>query len=197
MSDVVFPVLPGLSWSVSKAPVWKTLTQQTVSGLELRAAMMSYPLWRFMLTYDVLRGDNINQELQTLMGFFLARQGSYDTFLYSDPTDNTVTTQTFGTGDGTTTAFQLLRGVGGYLEPIQNVNGNPSVYVDGVLQAGSYTIGSTGIVSFTGAPPAGALLTWTGSFYFRARFMQDTAEFEEFMQDLWRLKKLQFQSVKL
>jgi hypothetical protein len=67
-------------------------------------------------------------ELQTLGGFFLARQGSYDSFLYSDPTDNTVTKQTFAAGDDVTTAFTLARAWGGFIEPIGACAGSPTIY---------------------------------------------------------------------
>lgn len=203
MSNAVFPTLAGLSWDVAKTPIWRTAIQSAVSGKELRASLMSYPLWKFSLSYEVLRADSASQELQTLLGFFLGRQGQFDSFLYTDPVDNSVTGQNFGTGDGTTTAFQLVRtyGAGGFTftEPVQNVNGTPSIYVAGVLKtAGTdYTIGSTGIVTFTSAPANGAALTWTGNYYFRCRFLQDSADFNQFMYLLFDLQKLEFQSVKL
>lgn len=196
MSNAIFPVLAGLDWNVLKTPVWKTRIQEAVSGKELRAAFMSYPLWKFSLSYTVLRANAANAELQSLMGFFNARQGMFDSFLYSDPTDNSVTGQSFGTGDGSTTAFQLVRSLGGFSEPIQNVNGTPTIYVNGTATA-AFTLGSTGVVTFTTAPAAAAVLTWTGNFYFRCRFLQDSSDFDNFMKDLWTLKKLAFQSVKI
>jgi uncharacterized protein (TIGR02217 family) len=123
--------------------------------------------------------------------------GMYDTWLFDDPSDDTVTAQSFGTGDGTTTAFQLTRTLGGFNEPIQNINGTPSIYIGGMLQSSGYTIGSTGIVTFSTAPSIGAVLTWTGNFYFRCRFTVDLAEFDQFAKNLFRMKALKFQSVKL
>lgn len=196
MSNSVFPSLPGLGWSVLKTPKFKTISQESVSGKEVRQALMSYPLWDFTLTFSVLRGANGYTEMQTLAGFFNEMLGMYDTWLFDDPSDDSVTAQSFGTGDGTTTAFQLVRTLGGFVEPIQNVNGTPSIYINGVLQSSGYTIGSTGIVTFTTAPAAAAL-TWTGNFYFRCRFTLDAAEFEQFAKNLWQLKKMTFVSVKL
>lgn len=160
---------------------------------------MAYPLWKYTLTYEVLRDDTVNNELKTLAGFFLARQGQYDSFLFTDPDDSAVTAQSFGTGDGTTLAFQLIRTYGGFAEPVQNVNGAPSIYVAGALKTVTtdYTISSTGLVTFTVAPTAGQALTWTGSYYQRCRFLMDAADFEKFMRQLWELKKIQFQTVKL
>ena len=196
MSNAVFPALPGLGWSVTKTPRFKTSVQQASSGKEIRLALMSYPIWEFTLTFEVLRGANGFSEIQTLMGFFLARLGMYDSFLFDDPSDDTATNSAFGTGDGTTTAFQLTRSMGGFAEPIQNLNSAPSIYINGSLTT-AYTLGSTGIITFTTAPASGAVLTWSGTFYFRCRFLDDVAEFEQFALNLWQLKKIQFQSVKL
>lgn len=201
MSNIVFPVMPGLSWSVLKAPSTRTLIHQAVSGKELRLSLMSNPLWAFTLTYELLRAGSPFTEYQQLLSFWLDRSGAYDSFLYTDPSDNSVTAQSFGTGNGSTTTFQLLRSIygGGFLEAVQNVNGAPSIYINGVLKTVTtdYTIGSTGIVTFVTAPAAAAALTWTGSFYYRVRFKQDTAEFEEFVNNFWLLKKLELQSIKL
>jgi uncharacterized protein (TIGR02217 family) len=157
---------------------------------------MSYPLYTFKLSYEVLRDDVANNELKTLAGFFLARQGQYDSFLFTDPSDHAVTAQSFGTGDGTTTAFQLVRAYGGFSEPVQNVNGAPSIYVNGTLKTVTthYTLSSTGLVTFTAGniPTSGQALTWTGSYYFRVRFTADMAEFSQFLQNLWELKQLEF-----
>jgi uncharacterized protein (TIGR02217 family) len=188
--------MAGLKWDSVKAPEFSTKVMRAVSGKELRAAYMSYPLYTFKLSYEVLRDDVANNELKTLAGFFLARQGQYDSFLFTDPSDHAVTAQSFGTGDGTTTAFQLVRAYGGFSEPVQNVNGAPSIYVNGTLKTVTthYTLSSTGLVTFTAGniPTSGQALTWTGSYYFRVRFTADMAEFSQFLQNLWELKQLEF-----
>lgn len=197
MSDAIYPTLPGLTWSFIRTPIWKTTIQTTQSGRELRAANMSYPVYKYTLTYDVLRSGAGFTELQTLIAFFNARSGSYDSFLFSDPDDGTVTGQLFGTGDGVTKAFQLVKAFGGYTEPVIAVNTITQVTVAGTATA-AYTVNNdTGILTFTTAPASGAALGWTGSFYYRCRFVADTYDFEKFMQNLWLLQKVDFQSVKL
>jgi hypothetical protein len=91
---------------------------------------MNFPRWEWEVTYDVLRSDS-NAEFQTLVGFFNARQGSFDSFLYSDTYDNSVTTQNIGGGTGTATAFQLVRTFGGFSEPILAPNNVTAVYLNG------------------------------------------------------------------
>ena len=198
MGNVVFPSFPGLKWDVVKEPGFTTKVQRAVSGFELRASFQAYPLWTYSLAYEVLRADQVTLELQKLMGFFLARQGQFDSFLYTDPDDNTVTDMQFGTGDGATVAFQLTRalGAGGFtfIEPVQNLNGAVvNIKDNGSVVAGAnYTVSATGLVTFTTAPASGHVLTWSGSYYFRVRFLQDVAAFSQFMQRLWELKKLEF-----
>ena len=121
---LTFPILPGQGWSVHKKPKFSTLVASHVSGREVRAPQWQNPLWEFEATFDALASDSVSypglgaQSLQTLMGLFLQCQGQFATFTYMDPTDYLVAGQGFGTGDGATTAFQLSRSLGGFLEPI-------------------------------------------------------------------------------
>jgi hypothetical protein len=54
--------------------------------------------------------------------------GGFDTFLFTDPDDNAVAAQTFGVGDGDQDAFQLVRTLGSFTEPVYDLNGAPSIY---------------------------------------------------------------------
>lgn len=202
MSNAVFPALPGRQWDISKTAVWSSIVQTSVSGMELRGSYFQYPLWHWTLKYDFLRADRGFTEFQTLAGFFNARQGSFDSFLYDDPSDDLIADvppyMTFGTGDGATVAFQLGRALGGVFEPIYNLNGTAKVYVNGTLKtAGSdYTLSAAGLVTFAAAPTAAAVIAWSGAYYWRVRFAASTAEFVEFANNFWKLGKLEFQSVK-
>lgn len=200
MSQVIFPTLAGLEYPVKRTPEWKTLTQEATSGLEARSAPWTYPRWHWEVSYSKLSSAQAAAEFQTLVDFFNARQGQYDTFLYSDPDDNAVTNQQFGVGDGTTTAFQLTRQLvaNGFSEPIFNVNGVPVIKDAGVIKtAGAdYTISAAGVVTFTYTPTAGHALTWTGAYYFRCRFEDDQSEFNLFLYQLYENKKVRFMSVK-
>jgi uncharacterized protein (TIGR02217 family) len=193
MSNAIFPTFPGLAWSTFKTPEWSTAAQRAVSGKEVRMAQRSRPVWQFSLSYEVLRGASQYAELQKLMGFFNARQGSFDSFLYSDPTDNSATAAAIGVGDGVTTTFKLTHYIDGWSEPIGYAP-SPVVYINGV-QSSAFTCADGVNVVFNVAPPAGAILAWTGSYYFRVRFTKDSMEFEQFMKDLWLAKKCDFVGV--
>jgi uncharacterized protein (TIGR02217 family) len=206
MSNAVFPTLPGLTWDVIKSPRWNTSVQQSVGGKEVRAAFFSSPIWRWTLKYEVLRQASAFLELQQLVGFFNARQGRFDSFLFSDPLDNAVVGQNFGTGNGSTTAFQLVRdfGAGGFTRrertfttstiPRRRRRSRSTVFTKTVTT--DYTIGATGIVTFTAAPAGAAALTWDGFYYWRVRFDQDSADFKNFLSQLWDLQQLTLVSVK-
>jgi uncharacterized protein (TIGR02217 family) len=207
MADIgVFPSLPGLAWSVTKTPTFQTRIQRVVSGRELRALDYPYPLWQFTLVFDLLRDNPAAgyDELRTLMGFFMLCQGAYGTFLFEDPSDHQVTSQQIGIGNASTTVFQLQRPMGaalpggGFLEPIVAPNLVSAVYLDGITQSpGAYSVDpSTGLLTFDTAPGSGLIITADYSYYFRCRFTDDSYAFENFMFQLWQLKKLTFISVR-
>jgi uncharacterized protein (TIGR02217 family) len=203
---LIFPTLPGLAWSVTKTPTFQTRIQRAASGRELRALDYPYPLWQFALVYDFLRDDPVagHDELKTLMGFFMLCQGAFGTFLFQDPSDFRVIGQLIGTGNASTTVFQLQRAIGaalpggGFFEPIVAPNVVNAVYLDGITQdAASYVVDpDTGSVTFNTAPGSGLIITADFTYYFRCRFVDDRYDFENFMYRLWQLKKLTFISVR-
>lgn len=188
MGNAIFPVLPGLKFDNGMAPEFNTNIHRAVSGSEARVGLRAYPLWTFEMSYEVLRAATAYTELQTLVGFFLQRYGSLDSFLYSNPADGAVTAQNFGTMVTGTSAYQLTRSFGGFSEPVHNLNGTPSIYVNGVLTTPA-SISGTGLVTFSSVTN-GAALTWTGAFYYRCRFVEDRANFSQFLKDLWENKKI-------
>jgi uncharacterized protein (TIGR02217 family) len=203
----IFPTLPGLGWSVTKAPRFAGRTQNAISGRELRVLDQVNPIWTWTLTYSLLRdrwdtraatGPGVGyDELRTLAGFFLQQRGIFRPFLFDDPTDNTTADQALGTGDGVVRTFQLVRTMGGFLEPITAPNAVRAIRFNGVRQEPSeYTVDSeAGLVTFATPPPAGYVVAADFTYRFRVRFVEDSAEFENFMYQLWQLKQIKLQSV--
>ena len=196
MSYSVFPVLPGLKFDITKSPEFSTLIQKSTSGFETAVTFWSYPIWHFALAYEFLRDDATYNELKTLLGFFLQRKGSFERFLYSDPSDNKVTAQGIGSGDGHATQFQLVRSFGGFDEPMYFINGAPVIYLNGSKMLSGWSVDSYGMITFTSAPAIGALITADFSFYYRVRFDKDLQEYNEFMYQLWELQTCELTSVK-
>lgn len=200
----IFPSLPGLGWSVSKAPRFATRMQKAISGRELRIADQIYPIWTWTLTYEILRDSHDIRgpgglgigfdELRLLGGFFLQRQGAFQSFQFNDPTDNAVIGQQIGTGNTVQTTWQLVRTFGGFVEPIYFADVH-TIYFNGSPQSpSSYTIYPMGLVTFN-SPPGAVSITADFGYNFLVRFVEDIAEFENFMYQLWSLKQIKLQSV--
>lgn len=211
MTLSVYPTLAGLTWPLVRTPVWKTGIQPTQSGRELRAAYMSYPLYKWSAVYDVLRTAAAFTEYQQLLGFFNLCNGSFQAFLFQDPDDYAALTQGFGTGDGSTKIFTMIKSFGGFAEPagyIMPASPTPTIFINGASQSpGNFTLNSpaNGMITFVTAPGAGTALTWTGNYQYVCRFLADTVDFEKFnggnysvptVPGLYAVKKIEWQSIK-
>jgi hypothetical protein len=197
-----FPTLPGQGWSVHKKPTFSTLVASHVSGREVRDSLWQYPIWQFELTFDALASDSASypglgaQSLQSLMGLFLQCQGQWGAFLYTDPTDNAVVDQGVAIGDGATKTFIMPRTLGGFIEPVGWVTGLANVKVNGALRTSGVSLTTPNSLVFASAPAAGAIISASFSYAFLCRFVDDSADFEQFMQNLWSLQSLKFCSVR-
>ena len=197
-----FPSLPGQGWSVHKKPTFSTLVAPHVSGREVRDPLYQNPIWQFEVTFDGLASDSASypslgaQSLQSLMGFYMQCQGRFGAFLYTDPTDNAVSNQTFATGDGATTTFTFARGLGGFLEPVGWVTNVSQVTVGGAAQSSGWSLSTPNSLVFSNPPASGALIGASFSYAFQCRFDDDAADFEQPMQNLWRVESLKFRSVR-
>jgi hypothetical protein len=197
-----FPALPGLGWSVHKRPSFSTRVANHVSGREVRAALYAFTLYEFELTFDGLDSNGTYvgltaNSLQSLMGFYLNVQGQFGTFLYADPSDDIVTGQLLGHGDGATTSFTCLRALGSFAEPVGWVTSLTNVYLNGVAQPSStYSLTQPNTLVFNSAPGVGVELSADFSYAFVCRFLEDAEDFEEFISGLWQVKSLKFRSVK-
>lgn len=198
-SGPVLPSLAGISFPQKRSLQWSWEDQTALSGKRARYSLFSYPRYSWEVPLNFLRTAAAELEFQDLLAFVSSLQGGVGMFGYTDPNDNAVTNQQFGVGDGSTTAFQLVRTIGGndasFVEPVYLLNGNPQIFINGT--AASYTISATGLITFGMAPSNGAALTWTGSYYWPCRFDGDATEFELFVGTIYSNKALKFSSEKL
>ncbi|SRR5260370_21613368 len=202
MSNLLYPNVKGLTLPIKRVDEWSTIRQQSVSGKDLTLSVYQNPIWHWELKYAYLKDSGTPPTtFRTIINFHNQMGGQFDTFLYQDQDDNSVTDEAFGTGDGTTTIFNLLRHwiSGGFGEWIQNVNVLTNVKINGTIKTLNvdYTLNSIGQITFTSAPAAAAALTWTGTYYFRCRFEDDKQDFDKFMNLLWQINLVKFKSVKL
>ena len=186
MSNEIFPELPGIAWGTEKEPEFDTRTVRAVSGYEVRLSRRAYPLYLIKMKYEFLRTDAAWQELQQIIGLFLRHKGSGDSFLLLDANDNTATNQVFGVGNGSQTAYQLTGTWGGMVQPVRNIRTLTAIGVNGVAQPNHF-LGADGVLTFSTPPAAGAVLTWSGTYYYRCRFADDRITPKEMMRNIWDL----------
>jgi uncharacterized protein (TIGR02217 family) len=195
MSNAVLPSFPGLSWGRRRAVRWSTTIKRAASGREYRVANWLYPLYEYQLDYELLRQQPNAAEVEQLLGFINLRRGSWDSWLYRDPHDSTAADQLIGVGNGTSVTWQLLRSFGGHTQPVLGIVEAPQIKVNGTV-VNNVTVGPTGLATFATAPAAGQVLTWSGTYYWRCRFLKDGAEFSEFLSRWHELRGLAFTTIK-
>lgn len=202
MTISLLPSFSGITYPVKKMPEWDTDFQRSISGKVTTLARYSYPIYHFELPISFLRTAAAYKEFQDLMAFYNSVNGRANLFRFADPDDGTATAQSFGTGDGTTTTFQLVRAISGlsfsWVDPVYYPV-TAAIYKNAVLQTlgVDYTLSTTGLVTFTVAPAAAAALTWTGTFNWLCRFDDDSQSFEQFVSDIFELKALRFSTEKI
>jgi hypothetical protein len=166
MSNAVFPSLPGLDWKVKRTPTFRTLLETAANGYTVRVPMVIDPMWMFECSFEFLRDDPVHDELNQLLGFFLARRGAYDSFLLNlgsltqNLLDSAVEDQPL-TVDGNNCA-PLVRtlGMSQYAEAIYEVNGTPVI-----KQSGTALVAGTNYTLYTPAQTAAGLLNANGITY--------------------------------
>lgn len=207
MSTQAFPTLPGLTYNIERTHEWRNEIMEAVSGKETRVAYWQAARYSWTLTFEFLRGSTSFNEFQNLWGFMSARQGRYDSFLYTDDMDNSVTGQPIGSGDSTKRSFQLYRQFGGssaVSEPVLAPNTVTKVTVAGssidptnfTVHYWGSSIPGTIVFSTTAIPASGQAVAADFSYYFPARFDDDVGSYNEFMQKLWENKKIVIRSLK-
>lgn len=230
MSFQIYPKIRGLGWPIKRTPAWETQVQSMSSGKEVRLSYWTNPIWHWEITYGGGQGGAegyvkdvpgsfpagfSETDLAVLEGFYNQQQGRFGVFYFEDCTPGTtagagpwdsVTNQAIGSGDGTTTTFQLIRTSGGFVESIQSpyiypAAGYPIVKLNGVTKAYStdYTVNNVGQIIFPVAPPNSppTAITATYSYYWAVRFEDDDLGFENWAQYLWSCKSVKLVQVKL
>jgi hypothetical protein len=72
----------------------------------------------------------------------------------------------------------------------------PSVGSAATTVAATFTLGELGYFTFAAPPSNTVQLSWSGTFWFRVRFTHDSTDLEQFLQDLYSAKKVEFISEK-
>jgi uncharacterized protein (TIGR02217 family) len=183
--DVVFPT--DISYGSAGGPGFKTTIVPLDSGAELRYARWSTP----RRLYDVAYGVKSLDQLSTLLDFFVTRDGALNSFKFKDFMDFTTATDhrsapsstdvQIGTGDGSTTSFQLKKtyasGAGNKERTITKPRAGTIVAsLNDVASTAFSTNTETGVVTFSSPPGVGVIVKAGCEFYVHARFGDDVDE---------------------
>jgi uncharacterized protein (TIGR02217 family) len=168
-------------------PERRTQVVELASGDEERNASWANSRRRYDVSYGIRRAD----DLAAVVAFFEARGGRLHGFRFRDwsdyrsgPPSQTPSPldQPIGTGDGTTTAFQLVKryasGAQAWVRSIAKpVAGSVRVALGGVEQLSDWSVSTTtGVVTFATPTTAGVAVTAGFEFDVPVRFDSDVIE---------------------
>lgn len=182
-NEVVMPLRVG--FGTSGGPEFSTEIVTIDNGYERRNQNWS----QARRVYDARTGVRSQSDAATLLAFFHAQAGRAYGFRLHDWSDGTSASdgvsvpaaidQTIGTGDGTTTIFQLVKnysnGGAAHVRTIAKpVAGSVLIAVAGAVQTGGWSVDTTtGLVTFAAAPASGVAITAGYRFDVPVRFDTD------------------------
>lgn len=181
----IFPKLKGLKAEREISSVFSTLIHRSASGRRTAMGQRMFPVHRFSLRYEFLRARANVAEMQALRGFFTARRGALEPFYLQDPDRCRVVAQSVGLGEPGRTVFPLVYSEGGAIDRIGGVDltGQPPVaLVNGAPVSATWTRNA---MVLQNAAPAGALVAWTGGYFFHVAFADDTLTLKRFLDQLY------------
>ncbi len=183
--EVRFP--DDISRGARGGPERRTQIVELASGDEERNASWANSRRRYDVAYGIRRAD----DLAAVVAFFEARNGRLYGFRFKDWADYKsclpsatpeATDQIIGTGDGSTTAFQLVKtyasGAQSWTRTITKpVAGTVRVAIDGTEQPSGWSVDvTTGVVTFDTAPATGVAITAGFEFDVPVRFDTDALD---------------------
>lgn len=185
--EVRFPT--DISYGSSGGPEYSTDIVEIASGYEQRNANWQQARAR----YNVAHGVKTKAQLDALIAFFRARKGRANGFRFKDWSDYSATSSAIGTGDGSTTQFQLTKSyVSGSVTEKRTikkpVSGTVTIYVDTVEQTSGVSVDTTtGVCTFSSAPTSSAVITADFEFDVPVRFNTDrlSASLDEYGSHSW------------
>lgn len=178
--DVIFPM--DIAVGLQAGPRRDIEIQTSRSGREFRNQPAADSRRRYVATVPT----SVQSANDALLNHWEGRRGPLKSFPLYDPGDHkscaatasiAATDQTIGTGDGATTAFQLVKlyesaGPNPYSRIIWHpIVAGVLVALDGVPQGSGWTVSrTTGIVTFSVAPSAAVVVTAGFQFHTTVRY---------------------------
>lgn len=184
MAFPTYRLPPDVEVGMQGGPTFWNVIQESISGQEQRIQVWAQCRGRWDIRYTILDTEETNGDFRAVIALFRAHFGSLHPFPFKDWGDYQLTNERIGTGDGSDTAFQIIKtydpsqillaspGSRTYVRDIYLPRSGLVVKVNNVTKTltTDYTIGSTGIITFTVAPSNGHAITVTGEFDVPVRF---------------------------
>jgi uncharacterized protein (TIGR02217 family) len=167
-----------VSYGSAGGPKFKTDVFTAASGFEQRNSIWADA----RAEYNVAHGIKDKTDMDAILAFFYNVRGKATGFRFKDWSDYTLTGQQIGVGDGTTTAFQIIKtyvtGASVYERQLKKIVANTisGVTVNGVAQTSpaNYSVNiNTGIITFV-VPPANGHVIVVGALEFDVPVRFDT-----------------------
>lgn len=160
-----------LALGFTEISTWNTTVVTLSGGNEVRNVRWQAPLRRYEFGYT----PRPLADVQAILAFFHDARGMGRSWLLKSWTDYKLEAGQIGTGNGTTTAFQIVKSYG-TLQPISRKityvkSGTLSVTVNGA--PASIVSEVSGLVTLSAAPAAAAVVRATCQFYVPVRFATD------------------------
>ena len=161
-----------------------TSNEQITQSISLANATYTYSTWLRRL----IGGGNVSITIDGVTWSTVAVTSVWTRFtLTQAQEDPVIGIQLEDSGDKIATAYNQL----------ETGNAATSVIVTGnaaVTANSAYSLGNTGLLTFANAsiPGSDVIVSWTGCFYYRCRFTDDTIDLNNMMRGLWELQKLSF-----
>ncbi|RLA87311.1 MAG: hypothetical protein DRG40_00685 [Deltaproteobacteria bacterium] len=177
----VFPQNIIYPYPIEVEEIWKTLITDFESGKEQRRRRWAFPKRKVRIKFSPLQ----ETEARTLWEFYHARQGAFEAFWFVWPYADRWTDEYVGTGDGSTTTWDL-----------PSVDTDPDtvqVYVDGLSVSFTFLEGGgqagADRVQLAVAPEEGEVVTadFEGKLRIKARFAADNLTKELFKYAAWTI----------
>ncbi len=165
-----------------------TLVSESESGKEQRYQKWQRPKRVFRVKLDA----RDNAAATSIWQFYQRHKGAFDTFLFQNPSENPVTAERFGSGDGIKSVFYLGGSVdiatGDLIVTPGSATVERSVGNTGdFLNFTAYTIDENiGQVTTNAVLPSGDVLRGNYNFRYRVRFKDDQLTRENFATNLYR-----------
>lgn len=186
MSNEVFSYTPDTPYE--EEIEYLTIVSESESGKEQRYQKWLRPRRKFRLRLDARQATEADQ----IWRFYTRHKGSYDSFLFQNPSENPVSDEAFATGDGVQSVFYLGGSIdmstGDLILAPSSLSLERSIGGTGDYSAFSaYTVDEPiGQVTTNAVLPSGDRLRADYTFRYRVRFQEDNLTRENFATDLYR-----------